>query len=387
MSDIFINACSSICSLGDSIEEIFKNAISSENQEFIESDDNIITSKTFYFGKIHTELPQIQDEEYNIRCNRILLHCCIQLKNDIEKAIEKYGKNRIGIVIGNTNAGVDEFEKSNDIRHSEIGNPAGFLKKYLGLKGFCCGVSTACTSGLKAFSTAKKLLDSNICDAVIAGAVDELCKMPSYGFHSLEVFSDKRTIPFSQNRSGINIGEGGALFLLEKTPKENAIEVLGIGETSDAYHCATPDPDGIEAARAMEIALKEANLRVSDIDYINLHGTGTLSNDLMEANAVFKVFKDSVFVSSTKSLTGHCLGASAGVETALCVAMLDKKINPNRFLLPHKYDGEYDSALPKLKLAGYNEKVNNLKYCMCNAFGFGGSNAVIILGSYDNEKI
>ena len=114
-----------------------------------------------------------------------------------------------------------------------------------------------------------------------------------------------------------------------------------------------------------------------------MHGTGTLSNDLMEANAVFNVFKNKVFASSTKGLTGHCLGAAAAIESALCCAMLDKKYNPQSYLLPHCYDGVYDDSLPKINLVERNQKKEKLKNCVNNAFGFGGSNAVVVLGSVE----
>ena len=159
-----------------------------------------------------------------------------------------------------------------------------------------------------------------------------------------------------------------------------AIKVCAIGETSDAYHCATPDPQGIEAARAIELAINDACLKSSDIDYINLHGTGTISNDIMESYAVYKIFEQKTPSSSTKSLTGHCLGAAGGIETALCCAMLDCRINPENYLLPHFYDGLYDESLPCIKLVQKNQKAEKLKYVLNNSFGFGGSNAAMILG-------
>ncbi len=382
MSGIYITSYSAICNLGDSIEQIFQTALLGQNNMLTDCSD-MVKGKIFPLGKIFTRLPEINNDKYNLRCNRILLHCVNQIKNDIDNLIKKYPKNKIGVVIGNTNSGVDEFEKSGDIDHSQIGNPAGFLHKYLNLEGYYSGVSTACTSGVKAFSTAKKLLESGICDAVVCGAVDSLCKMPVYGFHSLEVLSDEKSIPFSKNRKGINIGEGGALFILEKSSNSPIVEIKGIGETSDAYHSATPDPDGTQASIAIKNALVDANISVDDVDYINLHGTGTLSNDLMEANAVFNVFKNKVFASSTKALTGHCLGAAAAIESALCCAMLDKKYNPQSYLLPHCYDGGYDDSLPKINLVERNQKKEKLKNCVNNAFGFGGSNAVVVLGSVE----
>lgn len=354
---ITITKTAAICNLGENLKEIFSNAV-----------DGKITDL-----KISDDLPEIVDEKYNIRSNRILLHCVNQMKSEIDALLKKYDKEKIGVVIATTNTGIDKFEETENPEFLKMSNPAEFLKDYLGLKGFYCGVSTACSSGIKVFSTAQKLIESGVCDAIIAGGTDEISKFPLSGFASLEVLSNERSNPLSKNRKGMNISEAGALFLLEKD--EKGIKILGIGETSDAYHAATPNPEGTEAAKAMKIALEEANLKHADIDYINLHGTGTVSNDIMEANAISKVFGSTTPASSTKPLTGHCLGASASIETALCCEVL----NQNR-LLPHIYDGEYDDSLPKIRLVQKDEKISCIQNVMCNAFGFGGTNAVIIIG-------
>ncbi len=377
MRGIYITKYNAICNLGNCIEEIFSKALACDNTRF-ESDNNIIKNQSCYLGKINAILPEIDDSDYNLRCNRLLLYCYNLMKADIDAVIDKYGKNRVAIIVATTNSGVDEFEMTNEKIHSQLGNPAEFLQKFLGLNNYCASVSTACTSGIKAFATGKKLLENNICDAVIVAGVDPISKLPVFGFNSLEVLSSQKSIPLSKNRSGMNISEGVAIFVLEKDV-EKGIKILGIGETSDAYHAATPDPQGIEAANAIKKALTDAKLTPDNINYINLHGTGTISNDIMEANAIWNVFKDSVYVSSTKPLTGHCLGAAASIETALCCAMIDEH-NPEKQLLPHVFDGEYDNELPKIKLVEGEISNPDLKTCMCNAFGFGGTNAVMIVG-------
>lgn len=360
---ITITKTSAICSLGENLDEIFSNAAAGNLTDL----------------KITAELPEISDEKYNLRCNQILLHCVNQIKPEIETLIKKYDRKKIGVVIATTNTGIDKFEETGDAEFLKMSNPAEFLKDYLGLEGFSCGVSTACSSGIKVFSTAKRLMESGVCDAVIAGGTDEISKFPTAGFASLEVLSDERSIPMSKNRKGMNLGEAGAIFLLEKDAE--GIQILGIGETSDAYHAATPDPEGTQAANAMKLALDEAGIKPQDIDYINLHGTGTVSNDIMEANAVYKIFGKETPSSSTKPMTGHCLGASASIETALCCAVLEKNT-----LLPHIYDGEYDQNLPEIKLVQKGEHSASIRYVMCNAFGFGGTNAVLILGKQKPHK-
>lgn len=354
-------------------------------------DDTIIKGGKFYFGKLEKDFEPIDDERYDLRCNRVLKYLVDKLD------LSGFEKDEIGIVIGTTNSGIQEFEDSENKHYAELGNPAEFLKWYLGTKNYAASVSTACTSGAKAFSTAVKLLQNDVCKIVIAGGIDTLAAMPSYGFHALEVLSHEKSNPFSKNRDGISLGEGGALFVLTKDVKmqkcldvkpitnvgricksdNEIVALLGIGETSDAYHSATPDPDGVQAVRAIQLALDDAGLKAEDIDYINLHGTGTVSNDLMEANAIYKVFGDNVPASSTKPFTGHCLGAAASIEAFICYQILKGKRN-----LPiHKYDNEYDENLPKINLVNSNTKNKKINTCMSTSFGFGGTNAVVIMGN------
>lgn len=354
-------------------------------------DDTIIKGGKFYFGKLEKDFEPIDDERYDLRCNRVLKYLVDKLD------LSGFEKDEIGIVIGTTNSGIQEFEDSENKHHAELGNPAEFLKWYLGTKNYAASVSTACTSGTKAFSTAVKLLQNDVCKVVIAGGIDTLAAMPSYGFHALEVLSHEKSNPFSKNRDGISLGEGGALFVLTKDVKmqkcldvkpitnvgricksdNEIVALLGVGETSDAYHSATPDPDGVQAVRAIQLALDDAGLKAEDIDYINLHGTGTVSNDLMEANAIYKVFGDNVPASSTKPFTGHCLGAAASIEAFICYQILKGKRN-----LPiHKYDNVYDENLPKINLVNSNTENKKINTCMSTSFGFGGTNAVVIMGN------
>lgn len=354
-------------------------------------DDTIIKGGKFYFGKLEKDFEPIDVERYDLRCNRVLKYLVDKLD------LSGFEKDEIGIVIGTTNSGIQEFEDSENKHHAELGNPAEFLKWYLGTKNYAASVSTACTSGTKAFSTAVKLLQNDVCKVVIAGGIDTLAAMPSYGFHALEVLSHEKSNPFSKNRDGISLGEGGALFVLTKDVKmqkcldvkpitnvgricksdNEIVALLGIGETSDAYHSATPDPDGVQAVRAIQLALDDAGLKAEDIDYINLHGTGTVSNDLMEANAIYKVFGDNVPASSTKPFTGHCLGAAASIEAFICYQILKGERN-----LPiHKYDNEYDENLPKINLVNSNTEKKKINTCMSTSFGFGGTNAVVIMGN------
>ena len=407
------------------MNEIFITDASAVFTEKLTQDDTIIKGDKFYFGKLEKDFEPINNERYDLRCNRVLKFIVDKLD------LSEFGKDEIGIVIGTTNSGIEEFETSEDKHHAELGNPAEFLKWYLGTTNYAACVSTACTSGVKAFSTARKLLENGVCKAVIVGGVDTLASMPSYGFRALEVLSHEKTNPFSKNRNGISLGEGGALFVVVKAAEQlgseaetdldakmprgieaksvseiearqssspetdrtsiptykisscPVVSLLGIGETSDAYHAATPDPDGVQAVKAIQAALDDANLKPEDIDYINLHGTGTISNDLMEANAIYKVFGDKVPASSTKPLTGHCLGAAASIEAFICYQILKGERN-----IPiHKFDGEYDETLPKINLVTENTPQKDVKICLSTSFGFGGTNAVVVLAANQQNDV
>ncbi len=343
-----------ICNLGRNIEEIFRKALNGECED------------TFC---VDFELPEIKDRDYDLRCNKLLLEVLKPLK------VEELDRERTGIVVATTNSGVEEYEISKNPKHFQIGNPAEFLHKYFGFKNYYASVSTACSSGIKAFAIARKLLDTNQCETVIVAGVDPISKVPLFGFDSLEILSKERSLPFSKNRKGINIGEGAAAFIVKKDG--GRIRVSEIGETTDFYHSTTPDPDAVEAESAIRLALGDIN--PEEVDYINLHGTGTQANDLMEARAIFNVFGNKVPASSIKPLTGHCLGAAASIEIALCCKLLESEEGK---VYPHIFDGEYDETLPKIWLADKTTE-RKVSTCLSTSFGFGGTNCAIVLRRED----
>lgn len=357
-----ITKYNAICNLGSNINEVFSKALLGDNHCFFLENGKRL-------GKIEIKLPEIKNADYDIRANKLLLECLKPLE------IEKYGKN-LAVVCATTNSGVEEYEVTHNPKHYEIGNPAEFVHKYYNLNGYYASVSTACSSGIKAFAIAQELLESEVSERVLIVGVDTLAKVPIYGFDSLEILSEEPTNPFSKNRKGINIGEAVAAFILEKG--NDGIEVVGIGETTDSYHLTTPDPEGVEAERGIRLALGE----ITTVDYINLHGTGTYANDLMEARAVSRVLGSNIPASSTKPLTGHCLGAAASIEIALCCKLLDSK---SEKVFPHVYDGVYDDELPQIELADKNTRIKDIKTCLSMSFGFGGTNAAIVLRRNDNE--
>lgn len=355
-----ITKYNAICNLGNNIDEIFERALLGDNSKF-----KMLDGKRL--GVVDCDLPLIDNPDYNLRCNRLVLECIKDF------GIENFDKDSLAVVCATTNSGVEEYDETLCEKHYEIGNPAEFLYKHFSLNNFYTSVSTACSSGIKAFSIAKNILDKQVAKQVLIVGVDSLAKVPIYGFDSLEILSKEPTIPFSKNRKGINIGEGVAAFIVESGfAKDNEIEIAGIGETTDVYHATTPDPQGVEAERAIRLALGDTKT----VDYINLHGTGTLANDLMEGRAIYNVFGSNIPASSTKPLTGHCLGAAASIETALCCKLLE---TGRGYVFPHIYDNEYDNSIPPIKLTDKNTVLEHINSCLCTSFGFGGTNTAILL--------
>jgi 3-oxoacyl-[acyl-carrier-protein] synthase-1 len=313
------------------------------------------------------------------------------MRSYVKSLNERYGKHRIGIVLGSSNCGIEETYKSvqttldSGKEHIsaetlEIGAPSKFLAEFAGVSGPSFTISTACSSGAKAFKSGRNIIKSGLADAVIVGGVDNLCSFAVNGFDALEALSPEHSIPFDKGRCGINIGEACALFILssDNLDKEG-IRLAGIGESSDAFHITSPEPTGEHAASAINSALRDANLAPSRIDYINLHGTGTTANDAMESAAIDLVFGNKVWCSSTKPLTGHTLGASGAIEIALCWLLLSS-LNKERDLPPHYWNSEPDEAIKTIRLIKKPTKAERLSYCLSNSFAFGGSNTCVVVG-------
>jgi 3-oxoacyl-[acyl-carrier-protein] synthase-1 len=260
----------------------------------------------------------------------------------------------------------------------EIGTVAQFAARALRVSGPAFTVSTACTSSAKAVASAARLLQANLCDAVIVGGVDSLCELTVRGFASLESTSLAQSNPMSRNRCGINVGEGAAVFLMSR--EEAQVSLAGVGESSDAHHVSAPDPDGVGGEVALRAALSDAGIESAAIGYLNLHATATPKNDDMEAKLTARVFESGVPASGTKPLTGHLLGAAGATELGFAWLALDESNGRARIALPaHVWDGEADPALPALDLIEDVRHLSGAAYAMSNSFAFGGSNVSLIL--------
>jgi len=327
------------CSLGQGQKEIAKNLFAPTRFPFPKT-RTLFSGKQVPVGELPFDLPDLPQAcaAFESRNNRLLKLVLDEIATDIRKAKKRYGTKRIALVLATSTSGMFEGErafaekfktnrwpKAFDYRQQETAAPSLFAAHYLGIEGPAYTISTACSAGSKALLSAKRLLESDLCDVVICGGVDTLCDLTLNGFDSLELISKAPCNPFDQNRDGITIGEGAAVFLLSKDPafvtensNKNPVVLFGGGESSDAYHISSPDPKGIGAEKAINRALKEADLMPKDIAYINLHGTGTPLNDAMESACINRLFGSSTPCSSTKALTGHTLGASGALEAGFC---------------------------------------------------------------------
>ncbi|GGX86691.1 beta-ketoacyl-[acyl-carrier-protein] synthase II [Litchfieldella qijiaojingensis] len=372
-----------VCPLGDDLGTISEALFS--GRRGLVYDDAFTPGRPLPLGRITSSLPDASSlpPAHRSRNNQLLAAALERLKPTIDSFRQRNPQARIGVVLGTSTSGIGETEIALAIRQREgdwpadfryqrheIGSPACFVAERLGLEGPTYTLSTACTSSARALASAKRLLASGACDAVIAGGADSLCGLTVNGFASLEALSDSPCQPFSANRDGINLGEAAALFLV--TAESGGIQLSGYGETSDAHHISAPRPDGQGAIAAIQAALDMARVPATTIDYLNLHGTATRQNDSMEALAVAHVFGDSLPCSSTKPLTGHTLGACGALEAAFCWLTLDAGRLP-----PQVHDGQLDPELPPLAYATAAKR--DCSRALSNAFAFGGNNIALLL--------
>ncbi len=303
----------------------------------------------------------------------------------------RLGGGRVGLFLGTSTSGMLETEIAYRRRDATGALPArfdyaathnsyslaAFTQRVLGIEGPSAVICTACSSSAKAFASARRMIEAGLIDAAVVGGVDSLCLTTLYGFHSLQLVSRNPCRPFDAARDGISIGEAAAFALLERpSGAPGTILLTGIGESSDAYHMSSPHPEGLGAQTAMRQALETAALGPQDIDYVNLHGTGTPSNDSAEARAVSAVFGSGIAGSSTKGATGHTLGAAGALEAVLCALALRQGFAPGGVNTT-----ETDPTV------GFEYLRENRRWplarVLSNSFGFGGSNCSLVLQRAD----
>jgi 3-oxoacyl-[acyl-carrier-protein] synthase-1 len=390
---LYLEDCGIVTSLGYGKTAVARLLFVGADNGIILRDD-LVPNKKIYVGAVKDDLPMPPAalRDFDCRNNRLMQAVLMEIAPGVEKAVKRYGRDRIAVILGTSTSGTATTEEAMAIRQNtgawpddyhyrkqEISGISAFAAGFFGLSGPTYTVATACSSSAKVFASARRLIHAGLADAAIIGGADTLCRMTLNGFDALELLSDKKCNPFSSNRDGITIGEGASAFLL--SGDDGPVQFLGIGETSDAHHLTAPDPEGNGARKAILQALNDAKLAPSNIVYINLHGTATRLNDAMEARAVASIFGSQTPCSSTKGMTGHMLGATGGCEAAFLWLTLNPTTSLGS-LPPHLWDRIPDPDLPVLNFvaAGTPLPEGQQLAMLSNSFGFGGSNASLILG-------
>ncbi len=342
------------------------------------------------------------------RFSQFAVASAVQAVEDASLDISKIDVDRFGVIVGSGIGGIAETAKQSKILDEKgprrvnpmfiptiIANmAAGNVAIKFGAKGICTSIVTACASGTHSIGEAFRNIKHGYSDVILAGGTEASINPISVaGFTSMTALNtsedkNRASIPFDADRTGFVMGEGAGVIVLESL--EHALkrgakiyaEVLGYGATCDANHITSPAPDGEGAARAMLLAINEANIDKNEVSYINAHGTSTKYNDKFETAAIKKAFEDQAYkipVSSTKSMTGHLLGAAGAIEAVAIAKAIEEDFIPATINLINA-DPECD--LDYVANKGRNQVVN---YAMSNSLGFGGHNGCILFGKYKND--
>ncbi len=394
MQPFVISHFSIVNSLGDGVEEVLhglrekKSGLTPCDFDSAALDTHIGRVPGLERGSVRSDLAA-----YDCRNNRLAQRC---LERDgfaarVAQASERYGPGRVGVFLGTSTSGIHATELAyrrrdpgtgalpGDYHYAETQNVfslGDFVRRYCGLNGPSLVVSSACSSTAKVFGNAARMISAGVCDAAVVGGADSLCLTTLYGFHSLGLTSTAPCRPYDAKRDGISVGEGAGFALVEKADRavSGSVLLFGVGESSDAYHMSTPHPEGLGAKMAMRRALESAGLGPSDIDYINLHGTATKTNDASEDRAVVEIFGTDTPCSSTKGSTGHLLGAAGITEAIVSVMAI-----AHGFMPGGANTREVDPALKCRYLLATRQA--RVRHVLSNSFGFGGSNCSLVFGA------
>lgn len=376
---IFITDYAVTCALGNDRDAVASNLFSSAPPR-VSGAAALHSGRTVPVGRVDG----LQPQDKQTRTNTLSALALAPLTDAIAQARERYGADRVGVIIGTSTSGIGEGSRvmrrvlesgqlPADFRlgRQQLGDTARFIAERAGAQGPCYAVSTACTSGARAMAAGARLLHADLCDVVLCGGSDSVCELTLEGFASLEALSSAPSNPMSVNRTGLNIGEGAAFFLLSRD--QGPWRLSGWGESADGYHMSAPDPTGAGAEAAIRGALDMAGAEASDVDFVHLHGTATLLNDAMETGVVSRVFGLDTPCASTKPMTGHTLGAAGAVQAALCLMAMDRGQLP-----PHLWDDARDPDLAHIRLAGVGEMAR-LHRIVSASYAFGGNNTALAL--------
>ena len=382
---VVVTGLSMLCAGGNNKEEFIKNSRAGKCS--IRKTDLFPTEKlrTSYFGQIKKPyIYEVENLEEQSRLECIFHDLGEQLLEDGGITAEYIkGKKEKAAFSFATSVGANDYITAHvkgTIKNSLGKSNIYKLPRQLGVGGAVFINTSACAAGTTALGTAYSLITSGAADLVIAGGVDPLTEFSSYGFHSLQNLSSSPCRPFDQNRDGITLGEGGALFIIEELSAAQErkahiyAEILGYGLGNDAYHATSPDPSGDGAYRVIKQAIGQADIKESQIDYINAHGTGTVINDGMEIKAIERLNGECI-VTSTKSQIGHCLAAAGAIEFAATVLSVEENE-----IYPSVNITDEIKKSSKITIVKDKPEKKEVRYALSNSFAFAGNAASIVVG-------
>jgi len=387
---VFITGIGVVSSIGDNVEENYQS-LKNENTG-IQSVLILKSDKNFLVGEVKYSNQQLI-EKANLKYSPVSRTAILGTL----AAKEAWGDNqhqdniRTGLISATSVGGMDISEHlykehlegeafdPSLVFHHDNGNTTEWIAKELGIQGYINTLSTACSSGANAMMLGARLIKQNKLDRVLVGGTDALANFTINGFNSLMIYDQEWCKPFDKNRSGLNLGEGAGFLLLEseesikKSGNKPICHLAGWANAADAYHQTASSPDGKGATLAMKNALAIAGLAPKEIDYINVHGTGTQNNDLSESVAILNIFEDNIpKFSSTKAYTGHTLAAAGAIEAVFSVlAISNNCVFPN---LNFKESIEETGLEPEKK---YQNGIA-INAVLSNSFGFGGNNTTLV---------
>lgn len=399
-SEIVVTGLGIISAIGDNVEETYHALVNEKPGIHPIRILDTIHKNDFVLGEIyktHDELIKIAGVDPSLPWTRTALLGVIAAKQAYQDAQLQNAKDqKTGIVSATTVGGMDrsELHYTDFVRKDEYnayidthhaGDSTEKIADQLGVKDYLSTVSTACSSSLNSIMFGCRLIKNGIVDRVIAGGTDGLSKFTLNGFNTLMILDKEHCRPFDATRTGLNLGEGAAYLVLEseesakKHGKKIYARVSSYTNANDAFHQTASSDEGDGPYLAMKNALDKANLKPADIDYINVHGTGTDNNDLTEGRAMIRLFGNMVpDFSSTKAYTGHTLGAAGAVESIISIlSILNGKIFPN---INFKQVIEEIGIQPVTKVEN-----KNLTHVLTNSFGFGGNDSSVVFSKYSGS--
>ncbi len=326
----------------------------------------------------------------------LLQHALEEALAEADLTPEDLATARVGTAVGTTVAcqlndipfyaklRADAVDDLSPVQRWLQGNPAEAIRRQFRLNGPAVTVSNACASGADAVGIVLLWLQNGLCDIAIAAGADEINQVPLDGFHALGVCSREPCRPFDAHRTGLNLGEGAAVVILEshehaaKRQHAQTFRAAGFGKTADAFHITQPEPSGTQLERAIQICLAQAGKTVADVEFVNAHGTGTLVNDKTEGQTLARIFGPTLRYQSTKALTGHTLGAAGTIEFLLTQLMLEQ-----RLALPSFQCQEPDPELPVPPLRDFLPIPGD--FALSTSLAFGGSNTALAIARFPED--